>query len=99
MMLPFAGMMPEPPVVDVKSANFKLMNGSSEGTLKCKTHCQPSPNVPSAIALLWIVLTPVRASGVELAELLVVVDVLPLDPAVVNVISDDVAVPPASVDI
>ena len=50
--------------------------------MKCKTHCQPSAKVPSAVAFDCTALTPVSVSGVVEA-------VEPL----VKTVSDEVAVP------
>lgn len=58
----------------VKSLNFSAKYVSLSGTVRCKTHSQPLTKLPSAIALLRTVSTPVCASGVVDA-----VDVLVLE--------------------
>lgn len=52
-------------VVLVKSLNFIAKCVSLLGTVRCKTHSQPSAKLPSAVALPLTVSIPVSASGVD----------------------------------
>ena len=86
-MLLATGMVLEEPLI-VKSENFIRKASSVSGTVRCMTHSKPCKKVSSAVAVLCTVSTLVTASGVEDAVELVV-----------NTASDDVAVPPESVEL
>ena len=86
-MLLAAGMVLEDTLM-VKSENFMRKASSLSGTVRCMTHTKPCKKVSSAVAVPCTVSTLVTASGVVEA-----VDL------VVNAASDDVAVPPESVEL